>query len=188
MKFYNYIFVNNSLQKKTLHNSASLCMGSLLLGPAAGMSSGSAFDGIRTMRLALPLAATLPRRPGDRGPRSAHCAFTGGQINGSSEAPEVIYRKEQNGYYPFIAYDWLQTKHNVRVGCADSPQGPFLDFEGCDWEKKRHPLHWPRQQRHGRMSRGKGSKKMEDSRLGSCLASLCTSLKRAAHHSVGSPL
>jgi arabinan endo-1,5-alpha-L-arabinosidase len=91
---------------------------------------GSAFDGIHTVRL--DPATGLNATPGDRGPRIAQRGFTGGQINGNIEGPEIIYNKEQNKYYLFISYDWLQTKYNVRVGRADSPQGPFLDFKGRD--------------------------------------------------------
>jgi arabinan endo-1,5-alpha-L-arabinosidase len=94
------------------------------------MYYGSAFDGIHTIKLdaATGLAAT----PGDRGPRIAQRGFTGNQINGNIEGPEIIYNKEQGKYYLFISYDWLQTKYNVRVGRANSPEGPFLDFNGHD--------------------------------------------------------
>ncbi|MGI4834343.1 MAG: arabinan endo-1,5-alpha-L-arabinosidase [Janthinobacterium lividum] len=91
---------------------------------------GSAFDGIHTIKLdaATGLAAT----PGDLGPRIAQRGFTGTQINGNIEGPEIIYNPDQKKYYLFISYDWLQTKYNVRVGRADSPDGPFLDFKGHD--------------------------------------------------------
>ena len=91
---------------------------------------GSAFDGIHVVRL--DPATGLNATTGDRGPRIAQRGFTGGAINGNIEAPEIIYNKEQNKYYLFISYDWLQTKYNVRVGRADSPAGPFLDFKGRD--------------------------------------------------------
>ena len=42
-----------------------------------------------------------------------------------------------NKYYLFIAYDWLETKYNVRVGRADSPEGPFFDFNGKDLNERR---------------------------------------------------
>ena len=32
----------------------------------------------------------------------------------------------------FIAYDWLETKYNVRVGRSDNPDGPYLDYNGLD--------------------------------------------------------
>ncbi|GAB3635929.1 arabinan endo-1,5-alpha-L-arabinosidase [Hymenobacter arcticus] len=94
------------------------------------MYYGSAFDGIHMVKL--DAATGLNATPGDRGPRIAQRGFTGGQINGNIEGPEIIYNKEQRKYYLFISYDWLQTKYNVRVGRADSPAGPFLDFKGRD--------------------------------------------------------
>jgi len=91
---------------------------------------GSAFDGIHMVKL--DAATGLNATTGDRGPRIAQRGFTGGQINGNIEGPEIIYNKEQGKYYLFLSYDWLQTKYNVRVGRADSPAGPFLDFKGRD--------------------------------------------------------
>ncbi|MFD1469084.1 arabinan endo-1,5-alpha-L-arabinosidase [Hymenobacter caeli] len=94
------------------------------------MYYGSAFDGIHMVRL--DAATGLNATAGDRGPRVAQRGFTGTAINGNIEGPEIIYNKEQGKYYLFISYDWLQTKYNVRVGRADSPAGPFLDFKGRD--------------------------------------------------------
>ncbi|NML66575.1 family 43 glycosylhydrolase [Hymenobacter sp. RP-2-7] len=94
------------------------------------MYYGSAFDGIHTVQL--DAATGLNATPGDRGPRIAQRGFTGTQINGNIEGPEIIYNPDQKKYYLFISYDWLQTKYNVRVGRADSPEGPFLDFKGRD--------------------------------------------------------
>lgn len=94
------------------------------------MYYGSAFDGIYVLKLnaATGLAATN----GDKGKRIAQRGFTAGVVNGNIEGPEVIYNSTQNKYYLFIAYDWLETKYNVRVGRSASPQGPFLDFNGKD--------------------------------------------------------
>ncbi|WP_205510568.1 arabinan endo-1,5-alpha-L-arabinosidase [Longitalea arenae] len=94
------------------------------------MYYGSAFDGIYVLKLnaGTGLAATS----GDKGKRIAQRGFTGGVVNGNIEGPEVIYNGQQNKYYLFIAYDWLETKYNVRVGRASSPEGPFLDFKGRD--------------------------------------------------------
>jgi arabinan endo-1,5-alpha-L-arabinosidase len=91
---------------------------------------GSAWDGIYVLKLdaATGLAAT----PGGKGRRIAQRGSTGSSINGNIEGPEVIYNAEQDRYYLFISYDWLETKYNVRVGRADSPEGPFLDFNGKD--------------------------------------------------------
>jgi arabinan endo-1,5-alpha-L-arabinosidase len=94
------------------------------------MYYGSAWDGIYILKLnpASGLAAT----DGDRGTRIAQRGFTGGIINGNVEGPEIIYQETLKKYFLFIAYDWLETKYNVRVGRSDSPEGPFLDFNGKD--------------------------------------------------------
>lgn len=94
------------------------------------MYYGSAYDGIYVLKLnaATGLAATT----GDRGIRIAQRGFTGPTINGNIEGAEVIYNSSQNKYYIFIAYDWLETKYNVRVGRGDNPQGPFYDYNNID--------------------------------------------------------
>jgi arabinan endo-1,5-alpha-L-arabinosidase len=94
------------------------------------MYYGSAWDGI--YKLQLNPATGLALNPGDKGVRVAQRGFTGNSINGNIEGSEVIYNPQLNKYFMFIAYDWLQTKYNVRVGRADSPEGPFTDFEGND--------------------------------------------------------
>lgn len=94
------------------------------------MYYGSAWDGI--YKLELNPATGLAMSNGDKGVRVAQRGSTGSSINGNIEGPEVVYNAKFNKYYLFIAYDWLQTKYNVRVGRADSPEGPFLDFDGKD--------------------------------------------------------
>jgi arabinan endo-1,5-alpha-L-arabinosidase len=94
------------------------------------MYYGSAWDGIYI--LALDPSTGLAKTSGDIGKRIAQRGFTAGKINGNIEGAEIIYNPTQKKYYLFIAYDWLETKYNVRVGRADSPQGPFLDFNGHD--------------------------------------------------------
>ena len=94
------------------------------------MYYGSAWDGIYILQL--DPATGLALNPGDKGKRIANRGFTSGAYNGNIEGPEIIYNKEQKKYYLFIAYDWLATKYNVRVAKADSPQGPFYDFNGKD--------------------------------------------------------
>jgi arabinan endo-1,5-alpha-L-arabinosidase len=92
------------------------------------MYYGSAWDGIYILKLnpSTGLAVSI----GDRGTRIAQRGFTGGTINGNIEGPEIIYNAQLNKYFLFIAYDWLETKYNVRVGRSDFPEGPFLDFNG----------------------------------------------------------
>ncbi len=89
---------------------------------------GSAWDGIYIIKL--DATTGLPAKVGDKGVRIAQRGFTGNQINGNIEAPEIIYNEGFDKYYLFLSYDWLETKYNVRVGRADNPEGPFLDFNG----------------------------------------------------------
>lgn len=94
------------------------------------MYYGSAWDGIYILKLdpTTGLAATA----GDKGTRIANRGFTNGAYNGNIEAAEIIYNPTLKKYYLFMSYDWLQTKYNVRVGKADSPTGPFYDYNGAD--------------------------------------------------------
>lgn len=94
------------------------------------MYYGSAWDGIYILKLnpETGLAAVA----GDKGKRIAQRGFTGDAINGNIEAPEIIYNAALQKYFLFIAYDWLETKYNVRVGRGDRPEGPFYDYNGID--------------------------------------------------------
>lgn len=94
------------------------------------MVYGSAWDGIYSLKLnpATGLAFTT----GDKGVRIANRGFTGGVYNGNIEGADIIYNAALNKYYLFIAYDWLETKYNVRVMRGDKPNGPFYDFNGVD--------------------------------------------------------
>ncbi len=94
------------------------------------MYYGSAWDGI--YKLELNPDTGLAMTSGDKGTRVAQRGFTGETVNGNIEGPEIVYNSEFDKYYLFIAYDWLQTKYNVRVGRSDSPEGPFYDFQGND--------------------------------------------------------
>jgi arabinan endo-1,5-alpha-L-arabinosidase len=91
---------------------------------------GSAWDGIYILKL--NAATGLPASNGDKGRRVTQRGFTGGKVNGNLEGADIIYNSTFNKYYLFVAYDWLFTKYNVRVGRADTPEGPFYDFEGAD--------------------------------------------------------
>ena len=91
---------------------------------------GSAWDGIYVLQLNPDTG--FPLSEGDKGKRIAQRGFTNGTMNGNIEGPEVIYHADRNEYYLFIAYDWLETKYNVRVGRSLTPQGPFTDFNGKD--------------------------------------------------------
>ncbi|WP_229712545.1 family 43 glycosylhydrolase [Marivirga lumbricoides] len=94
------------------------------------MYYGSAWDGIYIVEL--DPETGLAAQSGDKGTRVAQRGFTGNSINGNIEGPEIIYNEEFDKYYLFIAYDWLETKYNVRVGRADNPEGPFFDIRGIN--------------------------------------------------------
>jgi len=94
------------------------------------MYYGSAWDGIYILKL--DPATGLAAVQGDKGKRIANRGFTNGAYNGNIEGAEIIYNPTLNKYFLFISYDWLQTKYNVRVCRADSPQGPFYDYNGAD--------------------------------------------------------
>lgn len=94
------------------------------------MYYGSAWDGI--YKLELNPATGLALRNEDKGVRVAQRGFTGNTVNGNIEGPEIIYNPEFDRYYLFIAYDWLETKYNVRVGRSESATGPFFDIHGND--------------------------------------------------------
>ena len=94
------------------------------------MYYGSAYDGIYALKLDPSTGLALTNN--DKGIRIAQRGFTGSTINGNIEGAEVIYNATQSKYYIFIAYDWLETKYNVRVGRGDNPQGPFVDFNGVN--------------------------------------------------------
>ena len=91
---------------------------------------GSGWDGIYMLKL--DPATGLAAVGNDKGVRIANRGFTAGKYNGNIEGPEIIYNSTLNKYFLFIAYDWLQTKYNVRVCRSDNPQGPFYDYNGVD--------------------------------------------------------
>ena len=98
------------------------------------MYYGSAWDGI--YKLQLNPATGLAMRNEEKGTRVAQRAFTGNTVNGNIEGPEIIYNPEFDKYYMFIAYDWLETKYNVRVGRSDNSTGPFYDMFGNDMNQE----------------------------------------------------
>lgn len=92
------------------------------------MYYGSAWDGLFVVKLNPETG--LAQNNGDKGTRIVRRGKTGDVYNGNLEAPEIIYNAEQNKYYLFVSYDWIDTKYNVRVFRSDSPTGPFLDWNG----------------------------------------------------------
>lgn len=73
-------------------------------------------------------ATGLLKTPGDKGKLIAKRTNTHDAIEGG----ELLYNTELNRYYLFVSYDWLEDNYNVRVGRADSPEGPYNDINGND--------------------------------------------------------
>lgn len=94
------------------------------------MVYGSAWDGIYSLKL--NPATGLAFSAGDKGTRIANRGFTNSAYNGNIEGADLVYNTQLNKYFLFIAYDWLETKYNVRVMRGDNPNGPFYDFNGTD--------------------------------------------------------
>ncbi|MDD4970550.1 MAG: arabinan endo-1,5-alpha-L-arabinosidase [Paludibacter sp.] len=91
------------------------------------MYYGSYFGGLYAVQLNSKNGLTL--QPKDQGFSIARRA---NQKKDNIEAPEVIYNPTYKKYYLFMSYDPLMTTYNVRVGRADNPEGPFLDYFGKD--------------------------------------------------------
>lgn len=94
------------------------------------MVYGSAWDGL--FELKLDPATGFAAASGDKGKRVVRRGITGGMYNGNLEGPELIYNATLNKYYLFVAYDWIDSKYNVRVFRSSNPDGPFLDYNGND--------------------------------------------------------
>jgi arabinan endo-1,5-alpha-L-arabinosidase len=94
------------------------------------MHYGSAYDGIYVVKLSPTTGLALTS--GDKGKRIASRGSTSGKANGNIEGPEIIYNSTLKKYFLFMAYDWIDTKYNTRVGRSDNPDGPFYDFNGVD--------------------------------------------------------
>ncbi len=91
------------------------------------MHYGSYFGGLYAVELNPETGLTST--PGDQGHSIARRA---NMKKDNIEAGEIIYNPEFKKYYLFMSYDPLMTTYNVRVGRADKPEGPFLDFFGND--------------------------------------------------------
>ncbi len=92
------------------------------------MVYGSAWDGL--FELKINPATGLAEISGDRGKRIVRRGATNSLYNGNLEGAELIYNPGEQMYYLFVAYDWLESKYNVRVFRSANPDGPFLDFDG----------------------------------------------------------
>lgn len=91
------------------------------------MHYGSYFGGLYALELNPETG--FPVKAGDQG----HFVATRAHIRKDNiEAPEIVYNSQFKKYYLFTSYDPLMTTYNVRVGRADKPEGPFLDFFGHD--------------------------------------------------------
>lgn len=116
---------NNTIQTNAIDPT-------VLVTPAGEhwMYYGSAWDGIYILKL--NSTTGLVSTPGDKGERITQRGFTNGTVNGNLEGAEIIYHSALKKYFLFVAYDWLSTKYNVRVGRSDTPEGPFYDYQGVD--------------------------------------------------------
>lgn len=94
------------------------------------MVYGSSGDGIYLVQLNPETG--LVKKQGDLGKRIARRGITNGKTNGNIEGAEIIYNKELNKYYLFVAYDWMTTKYNTRIGRSDQIEGPYYDMFGKD--------------------------------------------------------
>jgi arabinan endo-1,5-alpha-L-arabinosidase len=94
------------------------------------MVYGSAWDGL--FELKLDASTGFAAASGDKGKRIVRRGITGGVYNGNLEGAELIYNSALKKYYLFVAYDWIDTKYNVRVFRSSNPDGPFLDYNDAD--------------------------------------------------------
>jgi len=94
------------------------------------MYYGSAWDGLFVIKLNSQTGLAV--NTGEIGKRIVRRGKTNGVYNGNLEGPEIIYNAEQGKYYLFVAYDWIDTKYNVRVFRSSNPEGPFVDWNGED--------------------------------------------------------
>ena len=91
------------------------------------MHYGSYFGGLYAVELSKETG--FPVLAGDQG----HFVATRAHIRKDNiEAPEIIYNPVFKKYYLFTSSDPLMTTYNVRVGRADKPEGPFVDYFGND--------------------------------------------------------
>jgi arabinan endo-1,5-alpha-L-arabinosidase len=101
---------------------------SVVTDPTTGkmwMHYGSYFGGLFAVEINPETGLTAT--PNDQGHNIARRA---NPRRDNIEAPEIIYNPALKKYYLFTSYDPLMTTYNVRVGRADNPEGPFLDFFG----------------------------------------------------------
>ena len=94
------------------------------------MAYGSAWDGLYEVKLNPETGLTAAS--GDRGKRIVRRGVTNNSYNGNLEGAELMYHAANQMYYLFVAYDWLESKYNVRVFRSKNPNGPFLDYNGVD--------------------------------------------------------
>jgi len=128
-------WTEKGLAVKSLNNSSvqtNAIDPSVIIAPNGEhwMVYGSAWDGIYSLKL--NPGTGLAQISDDKGTRIANRGFTGSAYNGNIEGADLIYNSQLNKYYLFIAYDWLETKYNVRVMKGDNPNGPFYDFNGVN--------------------------------------------------------
>ena len=94
------------------------------------MAYGSYYAGIYIVQLNPKTGMLL--HSGDTGKRIAYRTNNNHSIEGS----DIRYNPDTKKYYLFVSYGWLEDTYNVRVGRADQPQGPYLDFNGRNMADK----------------------------------------------------
>jgi arabinan endo-1,5-alpha-L-arabinosidase len=94
------------------------------------MVYGSAWDGLYEVKLNPETGLTAAS--GDKGKRIVRRGMTNNVYNGNLEGAELVYNADRQMYYLFVAYDWLESKYNVRVFRSVNPDGPFLDYNGTN--------------------------------------------------------
>jgi Beta-xylosidase len=86
------------------------------------MVYGSFFDGIHLMKMDEKTGLPAEKGPGK-------IIATRGDGAGE-EGPYIVYNPEFKKYYLFVSYDSLSSDYNIRVGRADSVEGPYYDILG----------------------------------------------------------
>jgi arabinan endo-1,5-alpha-L-arabinosidase len=86
------------------------------------MVYGSFFDGIHLMKMDEATGLSAGKGPGK-------IIATRGDSAGE-EGPYIIYNPQFKKYYLFVSYDSLSSDYNIRVGRADSVEGPYYDISG----------------------------------------------------------
>lgn len=92
------------------------------------MSYGSFWSGICIVQLNKNTGKPLKRGFGRE--LGKPIASRASSVHGAIEGPYIIYNPDFKKYYLFVSYDSLFNDYNVRVGRADTIDGPYRDSNG----------------------------------------------------------